>query len=349
VRKWSPRPYDGWSNLTKFEQDRNSTVAGGGDQYVISYAWVKATNGRHTLRRDTVTTPSGNVLTYKYRTRDGLHDEEASRVTDLLDGGTVLVAYSYNGAAQVVGTDYPEPNVMSNQYGSTAGSYPDLDRFNRVLTSRWTKDLATDRDFYKVDLAWDRNSNITSADDGVHAGFDVKYAMDNVDRLTDADEGTLSGGSITSRTRRQQWELSPTGNWDRDKVDLNGDGDWGDTDEVDDCRTHNVVNELTARNTNCTGGNEYSLAYDPAGNMTDDGEDYEYVWDAFGRLREVRRTDNQALVAEYKYNVTVRATASPRSVERASGRVHALSCWAMRSRMLARWAWTSGSHFSFQP
>jgi hypothetical protein len=111
--------YDGWSNLTKFEQDQNSTVAGGGDQYVVSYTWVKATTGRNTLRRDTMTTTSGNVLTYKYRSRDGLRDDEASRVTDLLDGTTVLVLYSYNGVGSVVGTDYPEPDVMSRQYSGS--------------------------------------------------------------------------------------------------------------------------------------------------------------------------------------------------------------------------------------
>jgi len=263
---------------------------------------VKATNGRQTLRRDTMTLPSGNVLTFKYRTRNGLHDEEASRVTDLMDGATVLALYAYNGAGTVVGTDYPEPGVMSRKYTSTVGDYADLDRFDRVVTSKWTKDLTTDVDFYRVAYTWDRNSNVTSTDDQVHTGFDVKYAMDGIDRLVDADEGTLASGSISSRTRRQQWTLNQTGNWDNDKVDLNGDGDWGDTDEVNDTRTHNAVNELSARNTDSAGGNEYTLAYDGVGNLTDDGEDYEYGWDPFGRLRTIKRTDNQALVAEYRYN-----------------------------------------------
>jgi hypothetical protein len=35
-------------------------------------------------------------------------------------------------------------------------------------------------------------------------------------------------------------------NWEM-KLDLTGDGDWDDADEVHDTRTHNVVNELTAR------------------------------------------------------------------------------------------------------
>lgn len=297
--------YDGWGGLTKFEQDRDSAVGASGsvNDYEVSYAFAKATSGRNTIRRTSMTMPSGAVVEYKYRTRNGIHDDEASRVTDLVQGATTLAAYDYNGAGTVVGTDYPEPNVMWWQHDtSTWNSFPDLDRWGRVVRSRWTKDLTTDVDFYRVELTYDENSNITSADDSVHAGFDVKYVMDDIDRLIDADEGTLSAGSITSRTRRQEWALGQTGNWDEDKLDLNGDGDWGDTNEVDDCRTHNVVNELTARNTNCSGGNEFTLAYDAVGNVTDDSKDYEYEWDAFGRLRKVKNTLSSALIAEYRYN-----------------------------------------------
>ncbi|MBX3365001.1 MAG: hypothetical protein KF866_09570 [Phycisphaeraceae bacterium] len=44
------------------------------------------------------------------------------------------------------------------------------------------------------------------------------------------------------------------------------------------------------------------MAYDEVGNLTDDGKDYEYVYDPFGRLRQVLKTSNQDLVAEYWYN-----------------------------------------------
>jgi RHS repeat-associated protein len=45
----------------------------------------------------------------------------------------------------------------------------------------------------------------------------------------------------------------------------------------------------------------FTLAYDAAGNMTDDGEDYEYVYDAFYRLRQVKNQSSTVL-AEYRYN-----------------------------------------------
>jgi len=201
----------------------------------------------------------------------------------------------------VVGTTHDQPDVMWKMY-TTSGTYPDLDRFNRVVSSRWTKDLATDKDFYRVDLAYDRNSNITSADEQVHAGFDVLYLMDDIDRLADAEEGTLSGGTISSRKRHQIWTLTHTGNWDREKLDLDGDDNWNETNEHDDTRTHNTVNELTNRNTDSIGGNEFNLSYAPAGNLTDDGENYKYEYDAFYRLRKVKNRSTNALVAEYAYN-----------------------------------------------
>lgn len=37
-------------------------------------------------------------------------------------------------------------------------------------------------------------------------------------------------------------------------------------------------------------------------NLTDDGKDYSYVSDAFGRLKTVKNRGNSAVVAEYTYN-----------------------------------------------
>ena len=292
--------YDGWGNVTSFKQDKNSAIGGSG-YYEVAYGYAKATNGRNTLKRTSATLPSGNVITYAFQDASGLHDLDASRVTEVKDGAVVLAQYAYNGVGQVVGIDHAQPDIMWEMYGSTSGSYPDLDRFNRVTSSRWTTDLATDVDFYDVDIAYDRNSNITLAEDNVHVGFDVSYTMDDLDRVIDAQEGTWNGSSITSETRQQEWTLDHVGNWDVGKLDLNGDGDWSDTDEYNDDRTHNDVNELTARDTDDNGTNDFTLSYDAVGNLTDGGESYKYVYDPFGRLRKVNN-QSSALVAEYKYN-----------------------------------------------
>ncbi|RNC81832.1 MAG: hypothetical protein ED559_08625 [Phycisphaera sp.] len=112
-----------------------------------------------------------------------------------------------------------------------------------------------------------------------------------------------SGGSAIGTTKHQEtWALDPLGNWDRYKLDLNGDGDYLDTDELDDTRTHNKANELTARDIDTDTTDDYTLSYDEVGNLVDDGEDYEYVYDAFGRLKEVLDESDQSLIAEYTYN-----------------------------------------------
>ncbi len=303
--------HEDWGSLEKFEQDRDSAVTGGGNDYEVSYTYAKATTGRNTVRRSGMTMPNGASLTYTYLSTSGRFENDASRVSQVKVGTTVTAAYDYNGVGQVVGTDYPEPDVMAMQYGSTSGSYPDLDRFNRVTSSRRTKDLSTDKDFYDLDVAYDRNSNIELVEDNVHGGFDVDYVMDSLDRLRKAEEGTWNGSSITSRSRQQLWQdpsgnlaLDQVGNWDHVRLDLNGDNDFADAGgEYDDDRTHNAVNELTARDTDDNGTDNFTLTYDKVGNLADDGEHYTYVYDPFGRLRKVKTRDaTPRLVAEYTYS-----------------------------------------------
>jgi hypothetical protein len=177
--------YDAWGNLERFEQDRNSAVAAsGGDEYDVSYAWVKATNGRNTLRKTNMVLPSSRSISYTYRTSGGLHDEEASRVSTVVDdtgSGVTIAQYDYLGVGALVRTRLNAIACFSRVYDGT-NAIVDLDRFNRITTNRWTKDLATDRDLYQTVISYDRNSNITSIEDNVHTGLDVKYTMDSVNR-----------------------------------------------------------------------------------------------------------------------------------------------------------------------
>ncbi|MGE3108826.1 MAG: RHS repeat-associated core domain-containing protein [Phycisphaerales bacterium] len=131
----------------------------------------------------------------------------------------------------------------------------------------------------------------------------MKYSIDSLwgGRVTRAEEGTFSAGSISNRSRDQQWTLDQVGNWTRDKIDLNGDGDFVDTNELDDTRTHNVANELLTRDTDSNASVNYTLTHDAIGNMTDDGASYKFVYDVWGRLRMIKNQSN-ALVEEYRYN-----------------------------------------------
>jgi len=47
---------------------------------------------------------------------------------------------------------------------------------------------------------------------------------------------------------------------------------------------------------------DYTFAYDTWGNQTDDGTNYTYVYDAFGRVRQIKHRTTAALISEHTYN-----------------------------------------------
>ena len=205
-------------------------------------------------------------------------------------------------------------DVLGQQMVHVPGSEDD-----EVLDALYKGTGGGTRDFYDVDIAYDPASNILGVTDNVHkssAGnrnFDALYTLDALNRLTRADEGTLtwSGGTgtISNRSRDERWQdasgnlaLSQTGNWLRRWLDLNGDGAFTGTGELDDTGAFSLANELKTRDTDSNGTPNYTLAYDKSGNQTDDGKDYTYVYDGFGRLRQVKNRSDSSLVAEYRYN-----------------------------------------------
>lgn len=269
-----------------------------------------ANEGRPALRITSTTIPGSSTITYTYASAGNSLAEVAGRVSSASVGATTAATYAYLGAGQLVGTDLNEPDVVSRLYGTGTANYDAMDRFGRVTTSRWNRNGATAK-FYDVALSYDRGSNITVAQDNVQkdlgAGgtprlYDASYTMDALSRLAQAKEGNWNGSTISTTSRDERWTLSQPGNWARHKLDLDGDGVFTGTDELDDTRTHNTANELTARDTDSNSSNNYTLTYDAAGNLTDDGKDYKYIYNAWGRLRQVKKTSNSALVAEYWYN-----------------------------------------------
>ncbi len=294
--------FEGWGYVSKIEQDNNSAVVASGDEYVIDYTYTKRQAiGRNTIRRVNLVAPSGNTFDHEYRSTSNRFDDDCSRVTHIDDGATLLALYAYNGVGQVVGTDYAGVDVKMERFGSTPGTYDSLDRFDRVTSDIWVKDLTTDKAIYNTDVSYDRNGSILDTTDHIHAGFDVQYTIDALDRLTRAEQGTLSGGSISNQTQDQTWTLDQVGNWAHVSLDLDADDNYGGTGEYDDARSHNSVNEITGRDTNSNSPDEHSPTYDSAGNLTDDDDQFVYVYDAFYRLRKVN-DQSPALVVEHRYN-----------------------------------------------
>lgn len=294
--------YERFGGLQAFRQDMNGAVDAFGsvDDYAVSYTWEQSTGERTSWRKATTTMPSGNVLTFSYGS--GL-DDEISRLRFVKEGATRLVGYDYLGYTQVVGQGYDIPDLSQEYYGSTSGSYPGLDRFGRVVQSNWERELGGgDIDLYDVTLGYDRNSNIVLAEDAIIPGRDVEYTMDGLDRLTRAQAGSWSGSAISSETIDEDWTLDHLGNWTAHQLDLDADDAYDSgTDELDETRTHNAVNELLTRDLDNDLTDDETLSYNAVGELTDDGASWEYVYDAFGRLRKVN-ADGGALVAEFRYN-----------------------------------------------
>ncbi len=309
--------YNEWGQLTRYKQDHDSAYTGGsnGWQVILTYEEFidhGPTGEYRAIRRKGGTYPSGGTLTFPSLGTANRHDAEVNRVTQVTFDSLLVAVYQYNGLSALVGTRLDEPNYYYYRYdhAGSAGNMDFVDRFNRVTSDIWTRAADTDSngtddlflDLYDLDLTYDRNSNIELTEDGVFsAKWDVDYTIDDLNRLTDAQRGTYSGGSITSEAFQESWTLSQTGNWEVHQLDLNGDNDTADTDELNDDATFNVANELTARDIDDDSSNDYTLAYDEVGNLIDDAEHHEYVYDAFGRLRQVKN-QSSTIVADYRYN-----------------------------------------------
>ena len=321
--------YDDWGNIAKIYQDRDSAVSAGNNEAQVAFAYSAITTAdgskRARVQRDSLTNPKtlgtsdGAVVAYTFGLSAGNIDDTLGRVARVSVGGTPVAEYEYQGAATLVTTKLKTATadtayrMHSGTSGSGFSGY--MDNFGRVTRSQWKKLLGSPVTLYDLTLTYDRDGNITSADDaatgGSGAGWDVMYAMDNLNRLMDADEGTLSGSpaAIGSRTRRERWDqntsglgLDQVGNWSRRKLDLNGDGDFVDAGETDDSGAFNAANEWQTRDVDGNSSTNYTLAHDAVGNMTDDGKDYTYVYDVFGRLVKVKARSGGATVAEYGYD-----------------------------------------------
>jgi RHS repeat-associated protein len=307
--------YDDWGNLAKFEQDVDSAIGGGGRAaFSVQYAYAKSGSSttRNTLRRTGMTMPNGDSLTYAYAT--GIN-ADLSRVSAINNGSIDLAQYNYFGLGGVVYTIIPGAEAWTSalEYGSDK-TYPYWDRFNRPTHCQWEKTYANPAPkFYQVDITYDRDSNVTYVLDKVQMtdtppyspihSFDAKYSLDGLNRLTRAEEGRYSSGSIANRSRDQRWldssdnlGLTQTGNWHYNRLDLDGDGTFAGTGEADETRTHDTANKLTAIGAG-------SISYDLNGNLTDSATvtGYQYVYDAFNRLRKIEDKNGNVL-QEYRYN-----------------------------------------------
>ena len=177
-----------------------------------------------------------------------------------------------------------------------------MDRFGRVTDLLWY-DYGSSADLLRFKHGYDRAGNRLYREEADTSDRDQLHSYDDMNRLTQSEEGTLSVGkdSISSLNFKQQWSLDATGNWSTFKEDDDGDATW----DLEQTRTSNAVNEITDV-AETTGPSWITPAYNRAGNMTtiprpaDPTQSYAATYDAWNRL--VKLEEGQNTVAEYVFD-----------------------------------------------
>lgn len=290
----------GHGGIRTMEQDVDSAISGGSGivPKTLTYRYELSTGGRSSFRRTKQFLPSDREFSFSYSS--GI-DDELSRVSIVMDDRRRVTSYKYLGADRVVGTNYGVPDVNSNLFGSTSGSYPGLDAYNRVVNFKWTKALSTDSfDFYNVSLTLDDNSNPELILDNVIETWDVEAEHDELNRITSFEEGDWNGSGFSATRSNESWDYDQIGNW------VNFDSDWGGlSPAITESRESGNANEIETRDTDDDGTTDETLVYDAVGNLTSTGT-HSYVYDVWGRQVEVSLggtgSGTQTLMAEYEYN-----------------------------------------------
>lgn len=295
----------GHGGISSFDQDWDSAVGGGGSLATrgITYDYALSTGGRRSYRKTKQTLPSGREFSFTYAA--GI-DNALSRVSTLMDDRRRVTSYKYLGASRVVGTNYGVPDVHSNLFGSTSGDYPGLDEYGRVVSFQWTKkhSLGT-TDFYDVSLTLDDNSNPTLILDNVVDDWDVSATHDELNRIASFEEGGWGGSSMSNVRSSQSWLYDQIGNWVGFDFDIDGDGAYTSSGDLNESRESNEVNEIEGRDLDSDGTADETLAYDAVGNLISTGN-RTYTYDVWGRQTHVYLGGTGATTlipfAEYEYN-----------------------------------------------
>ncbi|MEZ6032023.1 MAG: RHS repeat-associated core domain-containing protein [Planctomycetaceae bacterium] len=298
--------YNDLGQITISEQSHSGAV--GGSTPSVQYAYDSSSVSSvfdDGARMESITYPNGRVLFSDYGTSDALEDRAGivRRLRETNGTGTILAEYSHTGSGSTVLTDFQQPDLKLDLFGGTSGTYAGMDRFGRTIDHRWYDYTSGTVDRARYSYGYDHNGSRTWKEDSVAAANSVNqdefYTSDGLKRLKAADRGDLNGmkTAVSTLTFGQDWNLDQLGNWPNFTEDTDGNG----TDELDQDRSHNHVNEIIDIDASST-----YVAHDAAGNMTKVPKPaswsthYDLTWDAWNRL--VKVVDVANTVAEYQYD-----------------------------------------------
>jgi RHS repeat-associated protein len=296
------RTYNDFSQLIEEAQDHAGSVSGSSPN--VQYSYDSGDSDSNEVRPTGITYPDSRAITSDYGSSGGMNDA-LNRIQAIKDSTTSLAGYLYLGADTVIRIDYSEPTIRLDLWGGTSGTFNGFDRFGRIISQDWYKGFGLVHVIFDAyAYGYDRSSNRIWKSRVAGTNQDEYYSYDPLNRLTQMQRGTLNStktGITGTPVIEQDWTLDPTGNWPGYLTKASG------TTDLNQTRTQNTVNEITA--ISASGGTPVWAAptYDAAGNMTtfpqgdDPTQAYTAVYDAWNRLVSVS-DDTPELVGEYQYD-----------------------------------------------
>ncbi|MEM6391319.1 MAG: LamG-like jellyroll fold domain-containing protein [Planctomycetota bacterium] len=291
--------YDAFNNLKTSWQQPDSAVDEATSQKV-QYTHAQGTAGTgvtNTTRLESMTYPDGRQLVTDYLT-DSNHDK-LGRPRFLRTNGPssqTIADYGYLGRSFVTQVGLPNTTdfvAMRLWDFQNPGSYPGLDRFNRVTDQHWATTQTSPVTKSRHKYGYDRNSNRLYREDVVAKSlstpkyFDEFYTIDGLNRLSQYERGEFtptSGPPYTGTTNgslEEVWQLDPLGNWKN--------YDRSASTDLIQVRTHNTENQITAIDNGQT-PDWATPQYDGEGNTTafprpdDPTQAFTAQYDAWNRL-----------------------------------------------------------------
>ena len=247
-----------WTNNYSYDA-ANRMITSVHNGRIVSYIYIIPTGIR------IIAYPGGSIMTESNDLR--------SRLVLVNNGGSpALTQYTYDLNNSVL--------IRTNRNGTlTTYTYNPNDWVTNLIHSNSTGFFAGHS------YAYDNEGNRSYAWDQARPAASELYTYDAINRLTNFDVGTPSGGIIPSPTLAEGYNLDAVGNW----TTLT-------SNAVPQLRIHNSVNEITSINGN-------PLSYDRNGNLTNDGR-YAYTYDVQNRVTALTRISDSALVGQYFYDAS---------------------------------------------
>ena len=263
--------YNGFGQLTQEFQSASGAV----DMTTtpsVQYTYTDGADGNNS-RLTSIIYPDGYTVNYDYSS--GLNDT-ISRLSSVTDSTGTLQSLTYQGLGTVVGISMPLPNVN--------GTFT-LDQFDRVSELKWVN-AGTSTTLVDLQYSYDDDDNVLSKTDLVNTTQSQLFNYDNLNELTGYQEGTISGGVISSPTASQSLAFDALGN-----------------------TTSNTVNGGTAETLTANAQNQYTSVsgattptYDANGNMTTDSAGLKYVYNAWNQVVAVKNSSGTTTLETFEYD-----------------------------------------------